>query len=974
LATRFDTVQLSEILAGFTSTLDVGATADLIGGLFDSQDLPGLRAILSMLRSTVTTGAGNDVVSGVVLANFRTGDGDDRLFAGTFDASPFVEALASAGFSVPATRAALAASGAVLEGGNGDDIYYFVGNELGHLTINEYAAPAVDESQDVLDFSGFAGGALSVDIASTVEQTVTQGSLWLKIADGLAFENVIGTRQGDRILLNDRENFVLGSDPLEDRAIVPDLRETQTQWVLLDFDSETELGEHNYTLAEREAIRSRLDAAYRGPDPNSPWFDFRFVLNLPDGVTQYTTVFFNQTPDGEAAGGFSDEIDFRNISRSSRVILDVNGLLGGPGQPSATSENFVSLSTTIAAHEVGHAVGARHGHSFGPIGFGAHIPPGRAAYTPDYAGLSGAIETTFHIMASPASVGSSLAQAASGPFFSERTAIVLAFSEQGVVLQEDAEATQSAGGQTLGELPGLMVPNTVQYGLNAAKDLSVAATAVVGRLDAVDPTTGMAENDLYSFAGRAGDLISIDVMSSSLTRYAKDSIDAVVRVLDSTGSVLPYFDSPFGAFNDDQFEPGDAAILDLTLPADGTYFIEVDSFHFNMPEFSGEAGYRPPDFDVDAFCAVNPEADACNDTDTGNYELFIYRFDAGHATDGGDWLEGRGGNDVLFGLSDNDTFIVGEGIDVVDGGVGVDTISESADVNFVLTNTELTGAGVTLFSGVEHAILEGGASANTLDVSAFSGDTTLIGAAGDDVMIGGFGDDTFVFDQRSLSDTDTVIGGDGRDRLDFGGRAVAIDLNLSQFGSPQDLGGGQTLLIQNEDIEEVIGTLAGDQIIGNTLDNLLIGDPGESLSEGGDDKLVGGSGYDVLLGHAGADNLVGGPDDDVLVGGTGADRIVGSAGHDVLFSDELIGTYYDNGALAPYGNFESARWWNNFELFRALSQGWSAGGGFFNPIIEQEEDGDFDDLTGSAGRDWFFIGLGDITDFSDSGGDRLSSP
>ena len=71
------------------------------------------------------------------------------------------------------------------------------------------------------------------------------------------------------------------------------------------------------------------------------------------------------------------------------------------------------------------------------------------------------------------------------------------------------------------------MPNTISHGLNAAKDLSVAAVAVVGRLDAVDPTTGQAENDLYSFEGQAGDLINIEVLSSSLTRYAADSIDAV---------------------------------------------------------------------------------------------------------------------------------------------------------------------------------------------------------------------------------------------------------------------------------------------------------------------------------------------------------------------------------------------------------------------------------------------------------------
>jgi hypothetical protein len=228
-----------------------------------------------------------------------------------------------------------------------------------------------------------------------LEQTVAQGSLWLRIADGSAFDTVVGTRQGDRLLLNDRDNIVLGSEPLDNRAVVPDLRETETQWVLLDFDSETEAGEYDYSSAERESIRSQLESIYRGPDLEAPWFDFRFVMELPPGVAQYTTVFFNQAPDGEAAGGFSDEIDFRNLNRSSSVVLDVNGLLGGPGQPLATSENFVSLSTTIAAHEVGHTAGARHHHSLGPIGLGTHIPPGRSAYAPDYRGLAGAVSIGF---------------------------------------------------------------------------------------------------------------------------------------------------------------------------------------------------------------------------------------------------------------------------------------------------------------------------------------------------------------------------------------------------------------------------------------------------------------------------------------------------------------------------------------------------------------------------------------------------
>ncbi len=154
-----------------------------------------------------------------------------------------------------------------------------------------------------------------------------------------------------------------------------------------------------------------------------------------------------------------------------------------------------------------------------------------------------------------------------------------------------------------------------------------------------------------------------------------------------------------------------------------------------------------------------------------------------------------------------------------------------------------------------------------------------------------------------LSDTDTVIGGGGRDRLDFSGRTEAIDLNLNQFGSAQNLGGDQRLFLVNEDMEEVIGTLAGDQLRGNSLDNLLVGDPGDDPLVGGDDKLIGGSGNNVLIGHAGSDHFVGGPDNDVLVGGTGADRLVGSSGHDILFANELTGIYEEGGTSCALRGF-----------------------------------------------------------------------
>ncbi len=585
----------------------------------------------------------------------------------------------------------------------------------------------------------------------------------------------------------------------------------------------------------------------------------------------------------------SKEIDFRNLNRSTQVYVDVNGLLGGSRQPEATSDNYVAMSITIAAHEVGHSAGGRHFYASGPIGFGIHVPPGRDAYRPTYPGLVGALETTLHVMASPASVGSSLTQAVEQLFFSERTAIVLAFAEQGVVVNENAANTQTLSGQALGELPGLRVPNTIAKGMNAHKDLAVAAIDVVGSIG-IDPSTEKSQSDWYSFSGRAGDVINIEVMSASQTRFANNSIDAVLRVYDANRLLMPTAAEAI-AFNDDQFESSDAQIIDFKLPADGTYYVEVDTFHINLPEF---ASYAPPGFDLDAFIAANPENDVVTDRDTGNYELFIYRFDSGNATDAGDVLDGRGGSDILSGF------------------------------------------------------------------------------AGNDVLIGGADNDSFVFDDRSNQDFDSVEGGTGRDQLDFSERTIAVDISLAQFGSSQNIGGGQMLQLLHEDMEGIIGTLAADQLLGNSLDNLLIGDPGNNPLRGADDRINGGSGDDILIGHAGNDDIIGSEGNDVIIGGYGSDRLVGSAGDDILFANELMGQAVQ---LRPVGYGGNVNWWNNYDLLRALSQRWLAG---FEPDLTSSElgtdDGSSDVLTGSSGENWFIIGSEvDITDFQGTGkGDRVT--
>src|SRR5262249_41636192 len=150
--------------------------------------------------------------------------------------------------------------------------------------------------------------------------------------------------------------------------------------------------------------------------------------------------------------------------------------------------------------------------------------------------------------------------------------IKLAFAETGVTLPEQNTAPGSHGtlatAESLGELPSLNVPNTLPAGTqNFGKQFDVSALAVTGEIK-LNGTHS--EDDYYSFAGKAGDLMHFEVMSASLVPPRGNTIDSILRVYDSTGKLL--------AVNDDEFETTDSNIVDFVLPGDGVYYVQVDTF------------------------------------------------------------------------------------------------------------------------------------------------------------------------------------------------------------------------------------------------------------------------------------------------------------------------------------------------------------------------------------------------------------
>jgi Ca2+-binding RTX toxin-like protein len=170
-----------------------------------------------------------------------------------------------------------------------------------------------------------------------------------------------------------------------------------------------------------------------------------------------------------------------------------------------------------------------------------------------------------------------------------------------------------------------------------------------------------------------------------------------------------------------------------------------------------------------------------------------------------DNLVGEGGNDVLDAGSGNDTLQGGNGNDTLVGADGSDRLFETGDVNFVLTNTQLTGRGTDTFSGIESVRLVGGGLANSINASATSFRVVLEGGGGNDTLIGGAGND----DLTGGVNSDNLTGSAGNDRFIYTAINHRID-TINDFTPGQDtlvfsasgFGGGLT-----------VGTLPATQFV-----------------------------------------------------------------------------------------------------------------------------------------------------------------
>jgi serralysin len=307
-----------------------------------------------------------------------------------------------------------------------------------------------------------------------------------------------------------------------------------------------------------------------------------------------------------------------------------------------------------------------------------------------------------------------------------------------------------------------------------------------------------------------------------------------------------------------------------------------------------------------------------------------------------DYLSGGTGNDTLRGLSGDDTLIGDAGLDntfgdagndkIVDtdgisfdnyfGGAGIDTIDYSSfafggSVTIDLMSGRVTGSAGNIeiieeFENVEGSqggeviigsdvdnilcgndgidVIHGGSGNDTIEGG--SGDDYLQGNSGNNVLDGGSGND--FIDVHRNGGNDTLSGGFGNDTLSggFGNDVYTVDSvgdvveETSTLATEIDSVLSSISYALTENVEQLyllqrsLVPLPGDNIngSGNSLNNLLTGNIGDN----------------ILFGLAGNDTLNGGFDgNDSLFGGDGNDVYVVDSISDVVQETSTLGSEID---------------------------------------------------------------------------------
>ena len=341
-------------------------------------------------------------------------------------------------------------------------------------------------------------------------------------------------------------------------------------------------------------------------------------------------------------------------------------------------------------------------------------------------------------------------------------------------------------------------------------------------------------------------------------------------------------------------------------------------------------------------------------------------------------LEGREGNDTLWGGDSWDSLDGGSGDDRMVGGSGGDTYVVDSEADVVV---ELAGEAndapdtiqtsldrYTLADGLENLAFIGTADATGLGNAL---NNEMYGNLGNDVLTAGQGNDYLVGDAGNDwldagEDNDTLYGGDGDDLLLAGAGDDTLDGGAGDDQMQGGDGDDTYFVDQAGDITDEATGSGNDTVyayvshtLGAGIETLLLSAGDMGTGNAGDNLIQGNEGSNLLVGLAGNDTLDGGsvswvdaPDE--LVGGDGDDTYLVHDQADLVV--ELDGQGVDTVLLAADAKGTQFQLSEHVEVLDATVHGADlelVGNGSNNTLLGGHGT---DTLYGRAGDDWIHGG------------------
>ncbi len=202
------------------------------------------------------------------------------------------------------------------------------------------------------------------------------------------------------------------------------------------------------------------------------------------------------------------------------------------------------------------------------------------------------------------------------------------------------------------------------------------------------------------------------------------------------------------------------------------------------------------------------------------------------------------------------------------------------------------------------------------------------------------GDDAVCLFPAALSagaGTLAIDGGGGSNTLDYSYTTTGVVVNLATHTASGVAGGFAG-------VENVFGGSGADNLTGDAQSNILVGNDGN-------DVLNGVGGNDLLIGGRGSDALHGGDGDDLLIGG------YTSFDHNAAALVSLLAEWNSpRDAATRFADLTAAATASAVRLNGTLYLKTSGSG---QTVFD---DAAADSLYGENGQDWFFVGLGDVTE------------